>query len=69
MSFFENMFHMNDFELGNLKWVLSCGHFEAVYTNDSALITEFVNSKNMGIYNYYDPNKEKSKHADYDVFP
>ncbi|MDE7360316.1 MAG: cellulose binding domain-containing protein [Oscillospiraceae bacterium] len=53
----------------NLKFMSSCGKYEAVYNRNGELLTEINDPVNMGTYNYVDFNTDFWGHKKYDVDP
>lgn len=56
----QSMYHMYDTDFCpegeyNLKFVSANGYFEAVYNKEGILLTQDNDGKNMGTYNYADP--------------
>ena len=62
----ESLFHMNDGEVYNIKFVSPDEHFEAVYNAQTMLLVD--SPSNMGTYNFVGPS-DKTNHETYDVNP
>ncbi len=62
----ESLFHMNDGEVYNIKFVSLDEHFEAVYNTQTMLLVD--SPSNMGTYNFFGPS-DSTNHKTYDVDP
>lgn len=66
LPWYQSVFHKFG-QIDNRKYISPNGHFEMVFSEENELVDEAFSPTNMGTYNYYGPNQDKSLHTDYDV--
>ncbi len=66
----DSLFHMNGKDgFYNVKFISTCGKYEAVYNKAGELLTEDNDAVNMGTYNYVSAESNSGGHGLYDVWP